>query len=53
MLPSLVFVILPQTLPALEEGRLLTLKESIQLALERNLEVQVAKEEVTFAQERP
>jgi outer membrane protein len=52
LLPSLVFVILPQTLPALEEGRLLTLKESIQLALERNLEVQVAKEEVTFARER-
>ncbi len=52
LLPSVVFVLLPQTLPALEEGRLLTLKESIQLALERNLEVQVAKEEVTFARER-
>ena len=35
LLPSVVFVLLPQTLPALEEGRLLTLKESIQMALER------------------
>jgi outer membrane protein len=52
LLPSVVFVLLPQTLPAMEEGRLLTLKESIQLALERNLAVQVAKEEVTFARER-
>jgi len=52
LLPCVVFVLLPQTLPALEEGRLLTLKESIQLALERNLNVQVAKEEVTFARER-
>jgi len=52
LLASVVFVLLPQTLPAQEEGRLLTLQESIQLALERNLNVQVAKEEVTFAQER-
>jgi len=52
LLPSVVFALLPQTLPALAEGRLLTLRQSIQLALDRNLEVQVAKEEVTFARER-
>ena len=52
LLPSVAFLFLPQPLSAQEEGRLLTLKESIQLALERNLGVQVAKEEITFARER-
>ena len=52
LLAGVVFVLLPQRLPAQEEGRILTLKESIQLALDRNLEVQVAKEEITFARER-
>lgn len=52
LLPTVAFVLLPHPSPAQEDGRLLTLKESIQLALERNLEVQVAKEEITFAQER-
>jgi outer membrane protein len=52
LLPSVAFVLLPYSLHAQEGARLLTLKESIQLALERNLQVQVAKEEITFAQER-
>jgi len=41
--------LLPQQTPAQEKGLALTLEESIQLALERNLEVQVAKEEIRFA----
>jgi len=52
LLPSVVLVLLPQGLPAQEGGRILTLKESIQLALDRNLAVRVAKEEVTYARER-
>ena len=47
-----VLGLLPQKLPAQEKGQLLTLKESIQLALERNLAMQQAKEEVRFAQEQ-
>jgi outer membrane protein len=52
LLPSVAFVLLPHPLSAQKQGKLLTLKESIQLALDRNLAVQVAKEEVTFARER-
>ena len=43
--------LLPQQTPAQEKEPVLTLEESIQLALERNLEVQVAKEEILFARE--
>ncbi len=43
--------LLPQQTPAQEKEPVLTLEESIQLALERNLEVQVAKEEIRFARE--
>jgi outer membrane protein len=52
LLAGVVLILLPQRLLAQEEGRILTLKESIQLALDRNLEVQLAKEEITFARER-
>ena len=41
--------LLPQQTPAQEKEPVLTLEESIQLALERNLEVQVAKEEIQYA----
>ena len=43
--------LLPQQTPAQEKEPVLTREESIQLALERNLEVQVAKEEILFARE--
>ena len=43
--------LLPQQTPAQEKEPVLTLEESIQLALERNLEVQVAKEEIQFARQ--
>ena len=43
--------LLPQQTSAQEKEPVLTLEESIQLALERNLEVQVAKEEILFARE--
>jgi hypothetical protein len=43
--------LLPQQSPAQEKEPVLTLEESIQMALERNLEVQVAKEEIRFARE--
>jgi len=52
LLPSVILLLLPVGLLAQEKGRILTLKESIQLALDRNLSVQVAKEEVTYARER-
>ena len=52
LLPSVALILLPHPLSAQEQGRLLTLNESIALALDRNLAVQVAKEEVTYAQER-
>jgi outer membrane protein len=41
--------LLPQQAPAQKKEPVLTLEESIQLALERNMEVQVAKEEIRFA----
>ena len=41
-----------QQMPTQPTPPVLTLEESIQLALDRNLEVQVAKEEVRFALER-
>ena len=41
-----------QQMPIQPTAPVLTLEESIQLALDRNLEVQVAKEEVGFALER-
>jgi len=43
--------LLPQQTSAQEKEPFLTLEESIHLALERNLEVQVAKEEIRFALE--
>ncbi len=43
--------LLPQQTPAQEKEPVLTLEESIQLALERNLEVRVAKEEIQFARQ--
>ena len=43
--------LLPQQSPAQEKEPVLTLEESSQLALERNLEVKVAKEEIRFARE--
>ena len=49
---SSIFCLLPQELPAQQKGHLLTLEETIQMALERNLEVQLAKEEVSFAREQ-
>ena len=52
LLSALVLLLLPVGLLAQEKGRILTLKESIQLALDRNLTVQVAKEEVNYARER-
>ena len=52
LLSSVILFLLPQRLPAQEEVRILTLKESIQLALDRNLALRVAKEEVTYAQEK-
>jgi len=41
-----------QQMPTQETPPVLTLEESIQLALDRNLEVQLAKEEIRFALER-
>jgi outer membrane protein len=49
---SSIFCLLPQELLAQQKGQLLTLEETIQMALERNLEVQLAKEEVSFAREQ-
>jgi outer membrane protein len=45
----ITLTLLPQQSPAQENEPILTLEESIQLALERNLEVQVAKEEIRYA----
>jgi outer membrane protein TolC len=47
-----VLSLLPQKTRAQEKAPVLTLKKSIQLALERNLEVQIAREEVEVAKER-
>lgn len=46
-----VFTVVPLEAETQAEAPLLTLKESIQLALERNLDIQVAREEVEAAQE--
>ncbi len=43
--------LLPQQTPAQEKEPVLTLEESIQLALEHNLDVRVAKEEIQFARQ--
>ena len=45
----ITLTLLPQQSPAQENEPVLTLEESIQLALQRNLEVQVAKEEIQYA----
>ena len=42
----ITLTLLPQQSPAQENEPVLTLEESIQLALQRNLEGQVAKEEI-------
>lgn len=47
----IALTLLPQQTPAQEKGHVLTLEESIQLALERNLEVQIAREEIRFARQ--
>jgi outer membrane protein len=49
---SMVLGLLPRMLSAQQKGQLLTLEETIQTALERNLEVQLAQEEVSLAQEQ-
>ncbi|MGD8254216.1 MAG: TolC family protein [Syntrophobacterales bacterium] len=45
----MTLTLLPQQLLAQENEPVLTLEESIHLALERNMEVQVAKEEIRYA----
>ena len=45
----ITLTLLPQQSPAQGNEPVLTLEESIQLALERNLELQVAKEEIQYA----
>ena len=51
LLICITLSLLPQQTPAQEKEPVLTLEESIQLALEHNLEVKVAKEEIRFARE--
>ncbi|MGD9208058.1 MAG: hypothetical protein PVH39_06230, partial [Syntrophobacterales bacterium] len=45
----MTLTLLPQQSLAQENEPVLTLEESIHLALERNMEVQVAKEEIRYA----
>jgi outer membrane protein len=49
LLICITLSLMPQQLPAQEKELVLTLEQSIQLALERNLEVQIAQEEIRFA----
>jgi outer membrane protein len=47
----IALTLMAQQAPAQEKEQVLTLEESIQLALERNLEVQIAQEEIRFARQ--